>query len=88
MARADRSEHGDGVLIFSREDLSFIQPDTMFGRKLSFVLFAFLELLLCVSILGPLLVILDRCLQHRGASLRMHALVQSILYNQYFDHYS
>ena len=26
---------------------------------------------------------LDRCSQHRGASLRMHALVQSILYNQY-----
>ena len=27
--------------------------------------------------------VLDRCSQHRGASLRMHALVQSILYNQY-----
>ena len=27
--------------------------------------------------------ILDRCSQHQGASLRMHALVQSILYNQY-----
>ena len=34
--------------------------------------------------------ILDRCSQHRGASLRMHALVQSILYNQYliiYEHY-
>ena len=29
--------------------------------------------------------VLDRCSQHRGASLRMHALVQSILYNPFMS---
>ena len=59
--------------------MSLIQLDIMFGRRLSFVLFAFLKLLLCVSILGPLLVILCLWSSSRHYMMIFQLLIKLLL---------